>query len=844
MRAVFEWLDVHPGFYWAGAAGATLALVGWLTARDAGKARRAEFVFAGLLLLFLFAWRWPYLFAANEYNPDESQLIAGAMTLWHDPVPWRTLDVATSGPVNYYALDLAHLAGLPFDYFAARLTGLLLVWGALLAVYRLFASRARPALAQLAVLSPAVFFAGASDWDFIHYSSEHVPLFLTAVAAAGLFLRPPGAGGIRPVFLGALAAGLLPWAKLQAAPIGAVLGGLRLLQLWFIPDPAAARRRELAAIAAGALLPSLFFLAVLAGTGQLAMFWQSYLRANVSYIQDAPPAGALLRQFADFAGARSHLTIHMLAAGASVTLAAGSAVRRRQRVGFFPLLGAAAFAGAVACVLVPQRPLLHYALLTVVPLGWLTGAALVAANPGRVGAAIFAGIALLPLGWRACLEDPDELGRLALDWRQPRSLAGSLLRARAAAGDTLAVWGWQPSLHVDSGLPQGTHDANTSWSMPLAPASQRDYYQARYLRDLAVNRPRFFVDAVGPGAPFFEDRARSAHEQVPALADFVAQHYRLWLETGPIRIYIRNDDAMPAPGELAVLEARARAAPGLAASQPVSSQPARLQSQNVRGLPAQMLLPESRLEWQLDGTERAVWLDYGFHPQAFTAGRSNGAEFIVELQPAGQAPQPLFHRLIDPQHRIADRLPLCSRLVLPPCAPGTRLIVRTTAGPDGDAAWDWVYLQRVRFQRSLRYLAEQFPGFNRVPDEAAAAHASIITNGRDSYVSLHAPASLRFALAGSERLLEFDFGFDAGAYERGGQTDGAVFSVVVHRAGTAEREIFSRYLHPVAEAADRGRQHARVALPAGLAGNDLVVRIAPGPGASWDWTYVAALELR
>ena len=52
--------------------------------------------------LFLLAWRWPFLLQASEYNPDESQLLAGALTLTRDPVFWRSVDGTTSGPLNFY----------------------------------------------------------------------------------------------------------------------------------------------------------------------------------------------------------------------------------------------------------------------------------------------------------------------------------------------------------------------------------------------------------------------------------------------------------------------------------------------------------------------------------------------------------------------------------------------------------------------------------------------------------------------------------------------------------------------------------------------------------------------
>jgi hypothetical protein len=52
------------------------------------------------MLVTLFTFRRPIIFDNRQYvDPDESQLIAGAMTLQHDPTFWRSVDGSTLGPV-------------------------------------------------------------------------------------------------------------------------------------------------------------------------------------------------------------------------------------------------------------------------------------------------------------------------------------------------------------------------------------------------------------------------------------------------------------------------------------------------------------------------------------------------------------------------------------------------------------------------------------------------------------------------------------------------------------------------------------------------------------------------
>ena len=105
LKSLFFWLDLHPGCYWAFAFGPTAVLLSWIallvwqeSSSPAGR-RRVGWADAVALFLFLLAWRWPFLLVADELNPDESQLIAGAITLFavvtaaHRQIGWALASV-------------------------------------------------------------------------------------------------------------------------------------------------------------------------------------------------------------------------------------------------------------------------------------------------------------------------------------------------------------------------------------------------------------------------------------------------------------------------------------------------------------------------------------------------------------------------------------------------------------------------------------------------------------------------------------------------------------------------------------------------------------------------------
>jgi hypothetical protein len=67
------------------------------------------------------------------------------------------------------------------------------------------------------------------------------------------------------------------------------------------------------------------------------------------------------------------------------------------------------------------------------------------------------------------------------------------------------------------------------------------------------------------------------------------------------------------------------------------------------------------------------------------------------LQPDGTE-QVLMSRLVNPAAQPSARGDQRATIALPPCEPGSRLILATLAGPRGDLAWDWSYIESLRFE--------------------------------------------------------------------------------------------------------------------------------------------------
>jgi hypothetical protein len=772
---------------------------------------------------------------------------------------WGAVDGGTAGPLNFYVLLGVKLLALPLGFLTARITGLLLVWGTLFFSYRLLRLFLSAGPARLAVLPAALFFALAVEGEFVHYSTEHLPLCILA-AAAFLLTRGSQAEGDRLAWwCGGLGLGLLPWAKLQSIPLGAAVALWSGWSLWQNATLARGEKwRRLGQLLLAGVAPTLLGLILVGFAGVWPVFLRSYVLQNFNYVAD----GFTVASLWDLTVASLNQTWHFqasLAVPFLLALAGGFAAifsRRPSRPGL-GWLGCGLFVAAVIAVVTPRRPYPHYLLFLVLPLTFWFGA-VVGAGWDRLTArrprwllalTSLAVTAAWPLGLRFSQPVPEMLDRLAATQAQPRTAAGNILLAVTRPGDRLAVWGWMSDFYVETGLRQATRQSNTF--LCIQPNPLFDYYRAEYLAALRRHPPAVFVDAVGPTADFFQARVMQAHDACfPELAAFIRENYVEFVDVEYARIYVRPDRLASAALDAARVRAlveSGRPVRGQSAPQSVSIYRDALPQKIIGGQDVTMMLPRAEISWSLDGTEREFHFACGYDPRAYLEGSSNGTLFTAELTTPAGATYPIYSRLLDPGHRPADRGVVADRFPLPPVAPGSRLTLRTSPGPEENDVWDWAFLAGAAFDHSPQYSCRQFPGFNRVPATVTDSVAYLENEDGQAVLVLHAPAELVFRLHGGERSIGFDFGLRSGTYENGGHTDGAGCNIVLRRADGGATRVFRRVLQPVDEPRDRGRQHAIVALPEGIeTGTELVLAFdaGPGGGTAWDWTYVANLQVR
>lgn len=183
------------------------------------------------------------------------------------------------------ALNLLHLSP---DYAGLRLVGLLCTLASIAfqygALHRLFGA----AVARVAILPVLIGTALMVEPDYVHYSSELVSILLLSMAFYGLAvlwsLRTASKRLTLIAFGTGLALGALPYAKLQSAPIGFLLGTVALGWLAFrIRQHDTSARPLFAGLAIGALGCSLFLAVVLSWLALWPEFCKRYVLGNIAF---------------------------------------------------------------------------------------------------------------------------------------------------------------------------------------------------------------------------------------------------------------------------------------------------------------------------------------------------------------------------------------------------------------------------------------------------------------------------------------------------------------------------------------------------------------------------------
>ncbi len=559
MADFLHWISGHPAAYWLPAITLLLALLASILSVDrpallAGGGLnflRSHWIFSLLVVLTLAAFRWPVWFHGADQNPDEAQMIAGALTLREFPVFWKYVDGTTHGPLNNYVLTAASFVGVPLTFFGARIVATLLQAGALLLLWTSLRPWIPERAARLGVVPGLAVWSFSTFHDLVQYSSENLSVTLLAGAVCCLSLAwHSRSAHWRRLFLGlcGLLLGMVPLAKLQGVPIAAAIAAIAAFGIW--RNAHAARERATCfswLLVAGLTVPAITAI-LLAIYGLIPQFMAAYVQSNLVYVNDSVGPGRILNGFYAYLSMAPGFPVFAIGTlGCALLFLWNSLAHASSTVRWLIAAGWIISLAALYSVIAPGREFPHYLHFLVIPLSGLAAVHLAGAftqhsftgwqSPGAA-AALFLALTLAPQALQRHLDNHPYLESLPEQMSRPVSSPAQFIRTGALPGDTLAVWGWMPELYVETALPQGTRDAHTERMMNGGP--MQEFYRTRYLRDLTRRRPAWFVDAVGPRNFGYHDRGLFGHETVPALERHIGNHYRLVMDEAGVRVYRRS----------------------------------------------------------------------------------------------------------------------------------------------------------------------------------------------------------------------------------------------------------------------------------------------------------------
>lgn len=534
------------GYYLVGAV-AIAVFVGLAVApsgRVMGEAK-LEAIFILSVCAALFACRWPIFLWPDPINVDEGYLIANAMKARVDLLPWHGFDAGTSGPLNCDVLALAALFGAEIGFFSARVIGVCLMAGAICSLYYAVKWIHGDGVARLSIVPPVLLLALTKSAEFVHYSSEHLSIFLTSVAlAAAAYLgRSSGSKASRQIACATvgLCLGCTFLAKLQALPIGLVVLAFLAAGIFLAPSRSSkTRKMEVLVAGAGLLAVPLLGSISLSVTGGFSDAVISYYEMALVYVRSRQPVS--LSFF--FVSVREYM-FFLVASFAVIVFAAValfSGVKWTRTWMWASLCSILLLLASLFAIYHAHRPYPHYLLFSVIPVSFCVADALgvlhrveLEKNRALLPRSLFAVLFFLPIGF-ASATSGSNFSRQAMVPTRDEVLA---IARYAKPGDRMVVWAWQPDYYVKTRTIMATRDAGIEPLME--PTPYREYFRERFLSDLRAHPPLVLVDAVAPQAFRYNDRATQGIESFPDLLAFVRQCYEQREEVAGVRIFVAKN---------------------------------------------------------------------------------------------------------------------------------------------------------------------------------------------------------------------------------------------------------------------------------------------------------------
>lgn len=503
--------------------------------------------------------RWMSIVYPYPLNPDEAQATANALRIQAYGFNWDVLDGATNGPLDSLIVCWPHLFGWDATLSTTRLTACALLFLICLFIYLSIKVLCSRGFAIALVLPLVLFYSFTENRNFLHQSSELLPV--TLLVAANYLAVRLSLGRAQPhrlrylvfallgVFLGAV-----PFAKIQGAPIAVVVGLYAFILA--VTDPYKGRWRNSVALICGGLAPAVGFLLPLLVSGHIQDFWRSYIAWAFLYVQEPLPFAGVFGMLSNELILR-YTTYFTFMLGLLSLLHVYIATPDRDdngRAGRYDVIYSLALVVAAFWVIAKPGNYFGHYMMFFTPFGVMFCAYIVRAFAGqRKHVLLFAGYYIVLAVIFVALyqaNDTQEYERKYSDARFEPLLHQSfevksphLLSWLPIPATHLLVWGWMPQWYVWSGLTPSSRETDTY--AEIDGSALQGYFRSRFMSDIGSAPPDIIMDAVEQGSFYFNRPWKYGPQIFPEFSAYLSSSYTQLMPWQPHdgcpKLYVRNE---------------------------------------------------------------------------------------------------------------------------------------------------------------------------------------------------------------------------------------------------------------------------------------------------------------
>jgi hypothetical protein len=493
--------------------------------------RLRTYLFILVVAIFILIMRLPSL-ALQQQNVDEAQAIVSSATLFVEPLPWKSVDGTTVGPVAYIFLFPLIIFGFDLSYGSIRLWGLMASWIPtcilMFGVARLLLTEKKAMMISLPLI---VYMATTEMGDIIAYNGETPLLVMTALLLYLILLSRSFYNPLILITIGILMS-TMPLVKLQSILIVFVCGIFLFIAL---------RRQSIRqlSLTAGICLPLIILGFYLIRFSLEKDFLHSYIVNNFYYAYSSNYSynTGVLERILNFFRMLDHTAIQwfLLTVLIISIFNIANAVRSRSNSGL-GLLSISLFFLAFISIVIPGNAYAHYIQLIIVPAAFLLIVTSSRTYWSYAQHILIFLLVILPVSFKVLIGN-SYINTLAETGPIMQSSVSDIINSYLEPNDRIALWGYYNALFVETRSLLSTRSPMSNRQI-ISSASQ-SYFLSRYRDDLEYYQPKIFVDAT-QGNKDNEFSSNESVEYFPIIWEYVQTNYDFINATDDIRIYMRK----------------------------------------------------------------------------------------------------------------------------------------------------------------------------------------------------------------------------------------------------------------------------------------------------------------